>query len=100
MIEIPLLISRHNYPYINRILLVTASEETQIARVMHRDQCSREQALAILFVQPEIALRLKNADDVVFNDEGIEELTATIHKLHQQYLRLSIEFTTYPENRI
>lgn len=89
IVEIPLLITKHNYPYIDRVLLITTPTKTQISRVMRRDKCSKEQAQAILSVQPTLNLRLKNADDVIINDLGIEDLTTTVNNLHCQYLQLS-----------
>ncbi|KTC78619.1 dephospho-CoA kinase [Legionella cincinnatiensis] len=89
IVEIPLLITKHHYPYIDRVLLITTPIETQISRVMKRDQCTKEQAQAILSVQPNISLRLKNAHDVVVNDLGIEELTTKVNNLHRKYLHLS-----------
>jgi dephospho-CoA kinase len=88
IVEIPLLITKHNYPYINRILLITSSIETQISRIMQRDQCSKEQAHAILSAQPDINLRVQHADDVLINDLGIEELTISVSNLHHKYLEL------------
>jgi dephospho-CoA kinase len=89
VVEIPLLIDKKLYPYINRILLINAPIETQITRVMERDHCSREQALAILAVQPDINLRLQNADDVLINDLRMDELKIAVHDLHQKYLQLA-----------
>lgn len=87
IVEIPLLIDKKTYPYINKILLIDAPQGQQISRVMQRDQCSRKQALAILASQPEMSLRLKNADDVFVNDSGIEALKTAITHLHHKYLR-------------
>ena len=87
IIEIPLNIDKVHYPYLNKILLITAPIETQIQRVIERDHCTKEQAMAILSAQPDISLRLKNADDLVCNDAGIHELTHEIEKLHTQYLK-------------
>jgi dephospho-CoA kinase len=86
MVEIPLLIDKKNYPYLNKILLVTAPLATQIARVMQRDQCSKQEALAILAAQPDIALRQVHADDVIVNNQGLEELKISVNTLHQHYL--------------
>lgn len=86
MVEIPLLIDKKIYSYIQRILLVTTPIAIQIARVMARDQCSKEQALAILAAQPELSQRMENADDVLVNDKGLDELKDAVHHLHQQYM--------------
>lgn len=89
MIEIPLLITKQAYPYINQILLVCAPMELQISRLMQRDQCSKEQAQAIISIQPNTHLRLENADDVIVNNMDIIELTRRVNDLHYKYLRES-----------
>lgn len=86
VVEIPLLIDKKNYPYLNRILLVTAPLDIQIKRVMARDHCTEEQALAIISVQPDIGERIKYADDVIVNDSGLNELKAAVMSLHSKYM--------------
>jgi dephospho-CoA kinase len=86
VVEIPLLIDKKNYPYLNRILLVTAPLDIQIKRVMARDQCTEEQALAIISVQPDIDERLKYADDVIVNDSELNELKTAVMSLHFKYM--------------
>ncbi|HHF7365337.1 TPA: dephospho-CoA kinase [Legionella bozemanae] len=89
MVEIPLLITKEAYPYINQILLIRAPTEIQISRLMQRDQCSKEQAQAILSIQPNTHLRLENADDIIVNDMEIVELIRRVNDLHSKYLRES-----------
>lgn len=86
LVEIPLEINKNLYPYINRILLVTAPLEEQIARVQLRDKCSKEQALAILTKQPNLESRLKNADDIIDNTGTIDALEQQVLSLHERYL--------------
>jgi dephospho-CoA kinase len=88
-LEIPLLITKQAYPYINHILLVSVPRETQIKRLMRRDQCSKEQAEAILTVQPNNKMRLDNADEILVND--MEDLFKAVNHLHYKYLQKSIE---------
>ncbi|KTD17241.1 dephospho-CoA kinase [Legionella jordanis] len=89
MIEIPLLKDRDLYPYLNRILLITADKEQQIKRVMARDQCSRQQAEAILAAQPPDHARERIADDIIINHGSKQELELKIDNLHQQYLQFA-----------
>ncbi|STY29374.1 dephospho-CoA kinase [Legionella wadsworthii] len=89
MIEIPLLITKKAYPYINRVLLVRSSEETKISRLMERDHCSKQQAKSILSTQPEHSIRQENADDIIINDMDISELTNMVKNLHEKYLQES-----------
>lgn len=88
IVEIPLLIDKVLYPYLDKILVITAPVEFQIQRVMDRDRCSKEQALAILAAQPEVKLHLANADDVICNDSGISQLQIQVNRLHEKYLSL------------
>ncbi len=87
VVEIPLLIDKQLYPYLNKVLLITAPQEIQIERVIKRDHCSREQALDILSAQPELAQRLKIADDVIHNDTGYTQLKHSVEQLHSKYLQ-------------
>ncbi|MGC1182500.1 dephospho-CoA kinase [Legionella sp.] len=89
IVEIPLLIDKKNYPYINRILLINAPIDTQISRIIQRDQSSREDALAILAAQPNINLYIQNANDILVNDLRLEKLKTSVQNFHQKYLQLS-----------
>lgn len=89
VIEIPLLMSLEDYPYLNRILVLLSTKEQQIQRLMQRDRCRREEALAILKIQPSQSLRRKIADDLIKNDQSQEELCSKIKKLHELYLFLA-----------
>ncbi len=86
VIEIPLLFNRHDFPYINRILLITADESTKLSRIMARDQCSQGDAMAILKAQPSEDFRKSIADDLVINETTADSLRQSIHELHQHYL--------------
>lgn len=87
VVEIPLLIDKVAYPYFNKILVVSSYPETQIARVIARDHCTREEAVAILNAQPSMSLRLEHADEVLINDSGVDELKRSVEQLHYKFLR-------------
>ena len=87
VIDIPLLFNRSDFPYINRVLLITADETTLIRRIMQRDQCTYEDAVAILKSQPNEASRKKIADDIIDNTEDPQALRKLICKLDYQYRR-------------
>lgn len=89
IIEIPLLLNRENYPYVQRILLVSADRDTQLHRVMQRDHCSKEHAMTILATQPDEQNRMQLADDILVNNESPEVLELQVEKLHKSYLRLA-----------
>jgi len=91
VIEIPLLNKRSDYPYLDRILLILATHEQQIERVILRDNCSREQAEAILASQIDNNLRQEFADDIISNTDSLLELEKKVEKLHQQYLQFAMQ---------
>ena len=90
LIDIPLLINRADYSYLNRILVVDCSKSLQIERVIQRDNISKEAALNIIQAQISREERLVLADDIILNNtNNLNDLDAQVEKLHQQYLYLS-----------
>ncbi|MFC7782160.1 dephospho-CoA kinase [Legionella taurinensis] len=89
VIEIPLLLDRSHYPYLNRILVILSESERLIERVMARDQHTREEALAILAAQPDEAARRAIADDLVINEGSLADFEQKIYDLHEKYLFLA-----------
>lgn len=91
MLEIPLLFSLKYYPYIQRVLLVSAPEATQIARIVARDNTSPEKARDILALQPDMAERRKLAHDEIINDGDLTHLEQQVVSLHAFYMQLAGE---------
>lgn len=91
VIEIPLLSRRDAYPWLNRVLVILASQAIQIERVMARDHCDKSQALAILATQPDDQARRDLADDLLVNRGTVAQLQEHIKKLHAKYLHLAAE---------
>ena len=89
ILVIPLYAQSSAYDWINRVLVVDVSEETQIKRVMARDQISKQQAQAILSAQSNRRDRLTLADDVIDNSGSLSELQSKTEVLHKKYLRLA-----------
>ena len=89
VLVIPLLTESGRRDHVDRVLVVDAPEELQIARLMHRDHVRRKQALAALAAQAKRDARLEFADDVIVNDGDPAALTARVDALHREYLRLS-----------
>ncbi|MGR8946889.1 MAG: dephospho-CoA kinase [Gammaproteobacteria bacterium] len=86
---VPLMIERGNSYQVDRLLVIDCPEETQIARVMDRDNLTREQVLAIMATQATRQQRLDKADDIIMNDGPLENLSDQVKILHQQYMALS-----------
>jgi dephospho-CoA kinase len=84
---VPLLIESGTWrERVTRILAVDCPEETQVARVMARNNLSESQVRAIMAAQVTRAQRLAGADDVVLNDDGLAALTPQVERLHAFYM--------------
>ncbi len=65
-------------------VLVFASEETQIARQVERDGCTREEALRRIGAQMPLAEKRQLADHVIENDGALEETERQVRELFEQ----------------
>jgi dephospho-CoA kinase len=89
LVVIPLFSETGAYDWVDRVLVVDTTEETQIQRVMRRDNVSRQQAEAALASQTSRQKRLALADDVIENNGSIAELDTQVQRLHDLYTRLA-----------
>ncbi|MGP4712754.1 MULTISPECIES: dephospho-CoA kinase [unclassified Psychrobacter] len=72
-----------------RILVIDATEDTQLARASQRDGQSVAKIKAIMVNQLDRGERTRHADDVVLNDADLETLYQHLEPLHQDYLTLA-----------
>jgi len=87
---VPLLVESPDYrSRVDRVLVVDAPEEAQVARVRSRSQLSDEQVRAIIRAQAPRAARLAAADDVIDNGGPREALRKQVADLHQKYLQFA-----------
>ena len=85
---VPLLIESPDYRRrVNRVLVVDAPEETQVARVRERSRLSEDEVRAIMRAQVSRAERLAAADDVIDNRGSRDDLRKQVAALHQKYLQ-------------
>jgi dephospho-CoA kinase len=91
IVVVPLLVESGKWKTrVNRVLTVDCSVETQISRVMSRNNFSREQVLAIIARQATREARLAAADDVIDNDKApLDALKAQVDAQHRMYLALA-----------
>ena len=85
----PLLLESKNPYAVDRVLLIDCPLETQLQRVISRDQLSRQQAQAIIDSQMSRADRLVKADDLIDNTAGPEQLAEQVKRLHNSYILLA-----------
>ena len=89
ILVIPLLTGKATYPNVSRILVVDVAPETQIERLMARDDCNREQAIQALKSQMSREDRLKIADDVLENSGLPIQALNEVARFHKVYSRLA-----------
>ena len=90
LLVVPLLVESGTYgERADRILVVDCDAAIQISRVMARSGLAAEEVEAIIASQASRAARRAAADDVVFNDSGLEELLPQVAALHQLYVDLA-----------
>lgn len=89
ILVVPLLYESRLKDSVDRILVVDCSEETQLKRLMARDDEDREGARRIIASQSSREERLSIADDVISNDKEQAETRLQVAALHENYLSLA-----------
>ena len=72
-----------------RVLVMDATEDTQLARASQRDNQSTQKIKAIMSNQLSREVRNRHADDVVLNESDLAALYSQLEPLHQEYLILT-----------
>lgn len=89
ILVIPLLTEGGGYPDVDRVLLVDVDRETQISRLMSRDNSTRQQAEKAVQSQASRAQRIKIADDILLNDGSLQQVQTEVSRLHRKYKQLA-----------
>lgn len=90
IVSAPLLLESKAYEFVDRILVVDASEEQQLQRTLTRDHCSEEEVRRIMQIQLSRADRLGQATDIIQNDSDmvrLQEQVATLYALYEKLAR-------------
>jgi dephospho-CoA kinase len=91
ILESPLLLETEQHKLVERVLVIDASEDTQIDRSVRRDGSDEEVIRSIIASQIGRAERIQHADDLVSNEEGLEQLRENIEALHSKYMGMVTE---------
>jgi len=92
IINAALLIESGNFRDVDVVILVTASKETMMSRVMKRDRISKSDALLRIKAQMPTSEKLKYADYVIENNGAMTELrekAANLYELLEEKERLA-----------
>ncbi len=85
LVVVPLLFESNFTSLIDRILVVDCLRDTQLKRLIIRDDIDESLAAKMLDQQWSNRERLDQADDVIHNNDG-DNLATQVQRLHQQYL--------------
>lgn len=99
---VPLLLESNEWAdIVHRVLVVDCSIDTQIRRVLKREQLNETQIRAIIASQAPREHRLRLADDVIHNDlDDTEALKKDVERFHQRYLQMAARFERIDVDRL
>jgi dephospho-CoA kinase len=73
IMDIPLLFESQLQHFVDKILVVSVTEENQLLRLMERNGLAEHEAKARIGSQLPMSVKVQGADAVIFNDGTIEE---------------------------
>ncbi|MFQ5802937.1 MAG: dephospho-CoA kinase [Candidatus Methylomirabilales bacterium] len=88
VVELPLLIESGAEGRFDWVVVVTAPEEVQVARLMTERGLSREEALARIHTQIPLAEKVRRADFVIENAGDLGETKRRVQEIYQALLRV------------
>ena len=91
IICIPLLLETGAQSGVDRVLVVDAPEQLQVARVSQRDNAEEAQTKRIIRAQTKRSERLRAAHDIIANNGNMNNLKAQVESLHDRYLKIGSE---------
>jgi dephospho-CoA kinase len=89
MVVVPLLVETDFADLVDRVLVIDCPVETQLERLMARDNLTAAAARRMLEQQATRAERLARADDVINNTGALSELEQAVAIQHARYLQLA-----------
>ena len=89
VVVVPLLIEAQQTDDYNRVLVVDCDEQTQLLRVLHRDDRPEQQIRQIIQAQATREQRLAAANDVISNTGSVEDLRQQVAQLDHKYRQLA-----------
>ncbi|MEK4084805.1 dephospho-CoA kinase [Psychrobacillus sp. FSL K6-1415] len=81
IMDIPLLFESRLQSFVDKILVVTVTEQTQLERLMSRNRFTQEEAKLRIQSQLPLSVKEKGADAVIYNNGTIEETKQQLIKI-------------------
>jgi dephospho-CoA kinase len=85
IMDIPLLFESKLQHFVEKVLVVSVSENVQLQRLMDRNGFSEEEARARIATQIPVAEKAAKADAVIYNDGTVEETAEQLDKLLREW---------------
>lgn len=85
VMDIPLLFESKLQYFVEKILVVSVTEEVQLKRLMERNELTEEEASARISSQLPLSEKEKGADAVIYNNGTIEETKKQLEKILQEW---------------
>ncbi|TSI03121.1 dephospho-CoA kinase [Lysinibacillus sp. BW-2-10] len=85
VMDIPLLFESKLQHYVEKILVVSVDEETQLKRLMERNQLSEEDAKARIRSQLPLSVKEQGADAVINNNGTIEDAKIQLERILREW---------------
>lgn len=85
VMDIPLLFESKLQHFVDKILVVSVTEEIQLARLMERNQLSESEARARIASQLPMSVKEKGADAVIYNNTTKQSTAEQLEKILQQW---------------
>lgn len=89
ILSVPLLAEANMQDLVDRIVVVDLDIESQLSRLITRDNISEKQAKQMLKNQFSREQRLSIADDIIDNSGPVAQLKSQVENLHKKYLKLA-----------
>ncbi|WPK10656.1 dephospho-CoA kinase [Lysinibacillus louembei] len=85
VMDIPLLFESKLQHFVDKILVVSVTEEIQLARLMERNQLPESEARARIASQLPMSVKEKGADAVIYNNTTKQSTAEQLEKILQQW---------------
>lgn len=85
VMDIPLLFESKLQHFVERILVVSVTEEIQLKRLMERNELTEEEARARISSQLPLLEKEKEADAVIYNSGSIKETKMQLEKILKEW---------------
>lgn len=85
VMDIPLLFESGLQSYVEKIVVVSVSEENQLKRLMSRNDLTEQEARARISSQLPISVKEKGADAVIYNNDSLEATKEQLHYILKKW---------------